>query len=225
MKRSMLFVLAFTLISTTHVWSQEKYDKYKYLTETANAIFEIEGRGMVQKPEEVAEVASRACKTLERLLADKEFIDDLYRMANATAEHVEYHRQLRRDLGLFVDSFLRPENELLKKAGLTDDAANHISWSASFLHDSLGEKPDPKRILDAMDKLRADICSGAATMAKGQDDAKARVQGRKRIKKWALGIGGVTLIVVDSATSAASGGLATASFTLGGAFVGAAVAQ
>jgi hypothetical protein len=214
--------LAITLFATTTAWSESKY---QYLADTANAIYELESRSAELKPEQVAEIAARACKTLERLLADKQFTDDLYRMDKLRPKDAIYHRQLRQDLASFVDSFLRPEAELLKQAGLSDEAAKHILWSAAFFRDSLTEKPDPKRILDALDRLRIEICSAATTIATDQDDAKKRAQYQKQLKKWALGIGGVLLIGVDAAAEAPSAGLATASFTLGGAMVGGAVAE
>jgi hypothetical protein len=108
---------------------------------------------------------------------------------------------------------------------LSDTAVREITWSAGFLHGALDNKPDQERILNAIQKLETNICEGAATIAKIQEDEKATAERWKLVRKWALGIGGVTLIVADGASSAPSGGAAAASFVLGGAIVGAALAE
>jgi len=222
MKPITLLVIATVLSVAVAAYAEPKY---QYLTEAAKAIYDIESRTMKPTPQDTAQIATIACKALERLIRDKEFRDDLYRMADYKSKDAEIHKGMRRDLRTFMDSFLRPESDLLKKAGLSDEQATHILLSAAFFHDALDAKPDPKRILDALDRLRKDTCEVATEKAKIQEDEKQKDMRHKRIKKWSLGIAGALLIALDATAEAPSAGLATASFTLGGAMVGGAVAD
>lgn len=224
MKPTTLLVTGIILLGTLTCWSQRPRSDYQYLTDTANAIYDLATRSMDLKPEEVAEITARACKTLDRLLGDKNFINDVYRMEKSAAKDTEYHNRMRRDLDYFIESFAKPEAGVLKNAGLSEEAIKQMLWSAAYLHDSLDTKPDSKRILDALDRLRKDICSAARTLTKDQNDERTKTSRKKRITKWALGLGGAAMIAADTVAEVPSGGLAMASFTLGGTMVGAAIA-
>jgi len=180
---------------------------------------------MKMTPDEAGKIATRACKTLDLLLSDENFRKDLDALAKATGEHSAYHRQLIDDLVLFIDSFLPQESELLKQAGVSPRASNEILLVASSFRGSLGEKPDLNKIIRNIGTLRKEICSAATSIVKEQDNEKAREQRWKTVKRWGLGLGGLSLIGVDATGLLPSGGMATASFTLGGAAVAAAVAQ
>jgi len=192
--------------------------KYQYLEDTANAIFDLESRSMEPTAEQINEIASRACKTLQRLLRDKAFADDLYRLEKASLQSREFNR-LRRDLTQFAE-FLSAEASLMKKAGLSDRAILETLSAASLFRDALGPgaRPDAKRILDSINSLQGEICSDATTMTE-----KLTAQQRRLIlARWAVGLGGLAMIGVDATATVPTGGLATASFALGGALAGAA---
>jgi hypothetical protein len=73
--------------------------------------------------------------------------------------------------------------------------------------------------------LRNEACRAVETLAKEQDDEKSSQQRWKRIRRWGLGLGGLSLVAADAVAAVPTSGIATASFTLGGAAVTAALAQ
>jgi hypothetical protein len=229
MQRYIFFTVVLSIAFAAPAWSQqrgERFEKYRYLIETTNAIYDITSRSVEPKPAELAEIAARSCNALKQLLADNDFNADLQAMAKAAPEHKEEHEHMRRDLTLFLDSFLKPESGLMAQAGLSGSAVFQVATAASFLStQALGEPMDPQKVLAAIETLHRELCSAAVTLTKSQEEAREKSENHRRWKKRALGMGGVVLIVVDAASSAPTGGLGTASFTLGGAMVGAAVAD
>lgn len=229
MQCPIFIVVIMSLAFAGQAWGQqrsERFEKYRYLIETTNAIYDITSRSVEPKPEELAEIAARSCKALKQLLVDQEFAADLQAMAKAAPQYKDEHQRMRRDLTLFLDSFLKPESGLMTQAGLSGSAVFQVATAASFLStQSLGEPVDPAKVLAAIETLHRELCSAAVTLAKSQGEAREKSERNRRWKKRALGMGGVVLIVVDAASSAPTGGLGTASFTLGGAMVGAAIAD
>lgn len=218
--RALLLVL--TVASVPAAWGQSNYS---YLHDATNEMFRLLSSSMQPKADEVARVATLTCKTLDRLLQDNDFRADLKRMGEAHATQSAYHSRLLKDVRFFADSFAQLESKLLKESGVSDDASKQILATATHLKDSLSGKPDPERILANIQGMKNDICSAAATIHKEADDAKAQAQRRERMVKWGMGIGGISMILVDIPALAPSAGAATASFTLGGALVGVAVAK
>ena len=222
MKVLRALLLALTFASASVAWGQSRYS---YLHESTNEVFRLLSNSMQIKPDEVAKVAALTCKTLERLLQDNDFRSDLGRMTEAHRGQSAYHSRLLKEVRFFADSFVRLESKLLKDSGVSDDASKQILSSATHLKESLSSTPDAGRILADLQGLKSDICSAALTISKEADDAKAQLQRRDRVIKWGMGLGGVSMILVDIPALAPSAGAATASFALGGALVGAAVAK
>jgi hypothetical protein len=202
--------------------------RYQYLVDTTNAIFEVKSQSMTLNKEQIGEIAARACRTLERLQHDEAFVADVNRLAEASKKNASYHEQLRHDLKQFVDSFLTPEEAILKQGGLSQDAINQLRQDETSFRDSLGSKADPRWLLSELGRLRTDICSAAQRIAAMQSQTPGQDHGptatgqqdaenHKLLDKCALAIGGLTLIALDALSEAPSAGVATASFTLGGA--------
>lgn len=223
MTRKICIVLLVSLVGAGPAWCQqpgEPIDKYRYLIDATNKIYDLTQRSVEPEPKERAEIAARACNALKELLGDMDFIADLQRMAKATPEHKEQHTRMRRDLVSFLDAFLKPEAGLLSKAGLSGAAVFEVSSAASFLSgQALGQQPDPDKILAAIGTLRKDICAAAVTLAQAQKDELGNIERNRRWKKLALGMGGVVVIIVDAKSAVPTGGLATASFVIGGAML------
>ncbi|GIL06639.1 MAG: hypothetical protein BroJett031_31590 [Betaproteobacteria bacterium] len=222
MKFTQLYFLFCIALSAPLALAQSKYS---YLHQTTNEILQIDRSSMKMTPGDFASIATRACKTLELLLKDENFKKDLSDLANAAGSHSTYHKQLTDDLVLFIDSFLRRESDLLKQAGLTPKASSEVLLVASSVRVSLREKPDLSKLIENIERLRTEICRAASAVAKAQDDERAREQRWKTVRRWGLGLAGLSLIGADAIALAPSGGVATASFTLGGVAVGAAIAQ
>lgn len=201
-------------------------DRYAYLHKTTEEILEIRRKAMNPSAADMAGIASRVCQTLTILLdKDPYFRKDIERLSAESTKNMDYHRQLADDLIFFIDAFAPEETEALRKAGVSPYTADQMLIAASLSRNSLREPLPAKTVLGNIERLRSQTCEGAKTIANAQDSQGAQKQRRKTLTKWALGIGGVSLIAADAVFAAPSGGVATASFTLGGAGVGAAIAQ
>ena len=207
------------------VFSRDNNSQYEYLIQTTNAIHEIQNRKLQLESSELREITARACNTLRRLRNDDYFLADLNRLASLAPDYREGQVELSHDIGKFLDSFLRPELELLHSAGLSEGAVVHISIFASYFHNSLGKDIDPVTILALLESLQNDICEVATTIDTDIKTVEKQKLWRSRITKWAMGISGAAVIAVDAGATVPSAGVSAASFTIGGARIGGAVAQ
>lgn len=212
-----LFALACTSAS-----AQSRYD---YLHKSVAEILEIQRRALKPSSADVAAIAVRACNTLNILLdKDPYFRKDVEALAAASPKNIEFHRQLATDLIFFIDVFIPQEREYLLRSGVPAGSTENILIAAALSRDSLREPLSAAVLLGNMEKLRTETCSGAKVLAEAQEKEEAGTKLRRQIAKWSLGLGGLSLIAADAVFAVPSGGVATASFTLGGAGVGAAVA-
>ncbi|MEC5217059.1 hypothetical protein RCH09_002015 [Actimicrobium sp. GrIS 1.19] len=218
--RMLLLLLLALVAGAAHAQS-----RYGYLHKTVEEILEIQRKAMKPSPADVAAVASRACNTLIILLdKDPNFKKDIEALASASHKNLAFHRQLANDLVFFMDSFAPQEQEYLLKSGASPGASADILIAAALSRDALREPLSAQRLLANIEKLRVETCKGAKILADANDAEEAQQSRRTQIRKWALGLGGLSLIAADAVFAVPSGGVATASFTLGGAGVGAAVA-
>ena len=213
MKTSLLLILVFTLIAAPEAgWTQSKY---QYLIDTTNKLMDVLGRSTFQDPKELGEACARVCHTLRELLDDKRFRDDLYRIAKREDKYSEERQQLTWNLSLFVQSFLRAEEEALKKAGLSEDAVKQIVWSASLFKNAVDDELDPTRTILAIKQLHDDVCQGEKIIR----ETKEQSERKRMFRNWAFRLGGIALIVVDVTTLVPSGALTMGSVTIGTAVV------
>jgi len=223
MKYKTLFITAAIFVAIPSAWTQTNPAYLKYLTETANQIYELEKGSMEPKPDELKRISTSACRTLERLASDQEFKRDLARLGEKQPKDMKLLTQVRSDLDAFVESFAKPESALLRSAGLSPKATSDILFSAAFFHDS--PAADGAAVLANIDRLRRDVCSAAQAIENNQDNARTSEERRKRFRKWGFGIGGLTLIAVDITAAAESAGLSTASVAIGAQMFGAAIKE
>ena len=224
MKRNTLLIVVTMSVPIFSAWAQTKPAYLDYLKDTANEIYELEKGSLQLKPGDLERISASACKTLERLLADDDFKKDLTAFDKKRSKDIALQNQIRHDLNSFINSFANPESGLLRKAGLSDEATTDILFSAAFFHDA-PSAPDSAAILAGTDRLRRDICSAAEGIKKQQDQVKSASDQLKRFRKWELGIGGLTLIVVDVAAAAETAALSTASAAVGGQMFGEAIKE
>lgn len=223
MKNFILLLFLFFMTTQGYSQDQKNMDKYSYLIKTTNAIFEIHSKSMDLDEEQLIEITARACNTLKRLQNDPNFKQDLEKMVSLLPDYQDQQKELSRNLTQFLDSFLRPEIELLQEAGLSETAIIIISNSQSYLHESLNETVTPEEILASLDELQNEICTAAEDLNEAREERinKKRMWGN--ITRWAKGIGGLSVIVINAGGSVPTGTLSTASFTLGGVLLGSAM--
>ena len=199
--------------------------KYAYLHQTANELLQIQRSSMKMSAADTTGISTRVCKTLERLRKDKNFKKDVEDLAGASRDQSAFHRRLADDLVYFLDSFAIEESEVLEKAGLSSKSAAQMMATAGTLRAALREPLTVDKFLRDFDKLLDEVCRAAITLIKAGEDEKSREQRWRLVRRWGLGVSGVSMILADGLSSVVTVGVSTASFTLGGAAVGAAVAQ
>ena len=208
--------LTIAFAATSAACAQTNQTQYSYLHQATNELFRTRSSSAQPTPAEIAKMASIGCSALGQLLKDETLPAEIKKLAAGAGAHSRYHTTLNGDLRQFVD-FLAVEAKQLKDAKVSDEAATQILSSISFLKDSLGKTPDPAKLLADIGTLRSELCAAAATMHKEGEDAKAQAQRQEKLKNWSMGLGGLTTILVDIPLFAPSAGVATASFTVGGA--------
>lgn len=191
--------------------------KYFYITDATNRMLELNSRGPGEDTLAAVEVARQACTALSLLIRDEQFLADLRRWADT--QFSEERRNLKREMGLFINAFLLTEQEILRRAGFSEPSIQQMLWSAAMLRPSVDVSIEPNLLLSRIDQLRGDICEGASTLSQIQQ----REDVRRLFARWAMGVGGAGMIVADVAAATPSGGVAAASLALGGAAVGAAL--
>ena len=80
--------------------------RYSYLHETTNEILQIQRSTVKLTPAESARIANRVCKTLEALLRDRAFKDDVYKLAELSRKQSDFHQQQADNLVFFLDAFV-----------------------------------------------------------------------------------------------------------------------
>jgi hypothetical protein len=168
--------------------------KYQYVVDAANRVSAFLGESPTPSAAALAKASSEMCTTLKRLLEDPLFKDDVYRLSKLATTTRKEQAQIKRDLSVFMGSFMVVEKEALLRAGLTRDAADRLLWSAAALRNDVDQERDPRLIIDDVGALRNEVCQGARAMS--DKEAKSHA-----VTKWAYRFGGVVLIVVDAAAS------------------------
>jgi hypothetical protein len=222
-----VFLIIVALLTVSSVGLGQSSDKYSYLVNATNQMSATVGQSAAPDRAALLNVTTQACNALSTLLEDKQFHQDLSRLNDQVPASRQERAQLKRDLDLFVLSFLRIEERSLRDAGLEESAAKEILWSASMFRSSIDVAAKPEYVLGTIAKLRSDVCNGSRKLQSEEDSAKRWAM----VRKWSFRIGGVTLIAVDVGGAAIAAGTTAgttapiiAPIAAGSAAIGAAVA-
>ena len=213
--RTVLSLICGLLTFSTVAAQAQSPDKYRYLVDATNRMMAINARATPGDPKELSQAAAQACSALGVLVKDDAFRSDLNKWGGDG--FAEQRLAFKRDFGLFVSAFLFPEREVLRRAGLSEDSVAQMLWTADYFQATLDRKVDPNKILGDLERLRSQICDGAAKLSEA-----ARRQDSS-FRSWTFGLGAVTLIVFDVVAATPSGGVATASIAVGSAILSTAV--
>ncbi|THF64175.1 hypothetical protein [Pseudothauera rhizosphaerae] len=177
-------------------------------------------------PKDMMQISNIACNAL-RMLLEKEprFKADIEALAAAGIENQAHHRRLADDVLFFLDSFIEEEHHYLVQSGISPDSSADILIAAALVRSALREPPSANTVYADILKLRDEVCRVARAVTESEADKDAYEARKRTIKRWALGLGGVSLITADALFAVPSGGTASASFAVGGASVGAAISQ
>lgn len=198
---------------------------YSYLIETTNEVLAIKRRSMHMSPEDARDIATRMCKTLQMLNQDPRFAADVDRLAKVSIHSSASNEQLADNLSIFATAFGPDEAKALRDAGVDEDATIQLLMAAGAMRASLRKPLDPEELHTNIRRLTGEVCKAATTATDTIDDQRASQKRWRRIRRWGIGIGGLSLIGIDATATTLSAGASTASFALGGALVGAAAGQ
>lgn len=214
LKKALLILVV--LLAAPSVGLGQVSTKYPYLVNATNQMSATIAQSAAPERTALIRVTTQACQALSMLLEDKQFQRDLSRLNDQMPASARERAQLKRELDLFVSSFLRVEERWLREAGLEERVAKEILWSASMFRNSVDADVKPEHVLNVVSKLRADVCDGSRKLQSEEDSAKRWAM----VRKWSFRIGGVTLIAVDVGTAAVTAPVAAASAAIGAAVAG-----
>tara|TARA_R110002012_G_scaffold219567_2_gene391005 strand:+ start:3056 stop:3685 length:630 start_codon:yes stop_codon:yes gene_type:complete len=206
-------------MTVSTAWGQSS-ETYRYLINATNEMSKAVGQSAAPEIDSLLRVTAQACNALTTLLKDPQFHQDLSRLNDQVPASIEEREQLRRELYLFVSSFLHIEERALRYAGVEERTAKEILWVASTFRDAIVADVTPDQLLGSISDLQEEICQGTEILQSEKD----RDRRWSIVKKWSIRIGGVTLIAVDVSSAAFSGGI-TAPVAAGSAAIGGVVAS
>lgn len=185
--------------------------RYQYLVDATNRMMDLNSRADFS-PKDFEATSAQACSALSLLLKDEQFGSDLAKWRGGRS--IQQRKGFKRDVSLFVNAFLLPENKQLRKAGLSEESIRQISGSAAFFKDAVDANSSPKVTLDSLQRFRNDVCGASSHIH--TFEARKRAVGR-----WAVGLGVTAMIVFDLASTLPSAGVSAASVAIGSAGLGA----
>ncbi|RQW72806.1 hypothetical protein EBB56_02235 [Halomonas sp. YLB-10] len=218
MKRMLIPIFVVLLTTSSITWGQSS-DRYRYLVNATNEMSRIVGQSVAPDREALLRVTAQACNALSMLLEDGQFYEDLSQLDDQAPASREERDQLKRELDIFISSFMRIEEHALREAGVEERTAKEILWSASMFRNSIDADVTPEYLLEIISNLQAEVCQGARRLQSEEDSATRWAT----VRKWSFRIGGVTLIAVDVGGAAISAGI-TAPVAAGSAAIGGAIA-
>jgi hypothetical protein len=207
--------LAIGLVTVASGAEKSPEDRYAYLHQTTNEVLSLRRSEPRISAKEAVEIAHRICETLQRLEKDPNFRKDLEGIAKPSKERTEYHQQLANDLDSFLSSFVPDEIVVLKKANLKEDATTQAIIAAAAARESLREPKNPDDVMKALARFRDDVCRSRDAMLKESDDKVASEKRWKKVKRWGLGLAGLSTVAADIVFAAPTGGVAAASISVG----------
>jgi hypothetical protein len=167
-----LAILAIVLGSVCEAAAQPPVERYQYLIHATNRLMDLSAKGILEDRGTLVEATRQACNALQLLTTDEQFKRDV----RAWAEN-QFHAErnaFKRDFSLFINSFLLPERDVLRRAGLSTDAIDQILWSAAYFRDSVDARLAPETIFASLDLLRENICRGYLRLYEMQERDEVR---------------------------------------------------
>lgn len=211
-------VLCALLLCAAQASAQSKHE-FGYLVDATNKIYAIQSQNSNLSKEQLREIASTACTALRRLEADSSFQRTVVELERLQASNRDRNMALIGDLNAFFGSFLLEEIELLRKAELSEASVVSIASSMSFMNNALERYIEPSSVFETLDKLRGEVCGASENLNDLIREAEETASRWRLAWRWARGIGGAVVIGVDGAAMAPTAGIASASYTIGGALV------
>ena len=214
-----LTVLAWALACSTSSAQPARY-RYDYLTDAVNRMFEVVDQRAEPTPEALETATTTACNALTRLLKDPNFSGDMQLVAKADTAK-EDRRALASDLTRLTLTFLPVERKVLQDAGLSGTAVERLLWAMAATHTAIAnDVPSEAQMRADIERLQRELCAAAAQIG----DAQRRRQAQAQRATWALRLGGIAIVLADSAAAVATEGVAAvivaSSATSGAAMAG-----
>lgn len=202
-----IFTIA-SILASNDGWAKAEKHKYEYLIEATDHIFEIQRRSDKAKTNELLNAMKLACDALDRLLDEKKLEKDLNRLSGKWSKNQKNQIILKHNLVSFFNLFAEDEMELLKSADVSETSISNIIAAAAHSNQYVKNYPETDSILHFIGVLRREICNAEETISQSEDRWS-------HFKRWAIALGGVTLIAVDATASAPASTIAATSVAIG----------
>ena len=202
-----LVVICLAICSVTVASAAEKSpaDRYAYIHEATNEVFGVRRSEPRISAKDAAAIAHRICETLQRLEKDPNFRKDVEGIAKPSEERTDYHQELANNLDTFLSSFVPDEIVVLKKTNLREDVATQAMAAAAAVRQTLREPKNADDVMKALAKFRDDVCRSRDAMLKESDDKVAGEKRWKKVKRWGLGLAGLSVVTADIVFAAPTG--------------------
>lgn len=212
-----LVVICLAMCSVTVANAAEKNskDRYAYVHETTNEVFSVHSSEPRPSAKDAVRIAHKICETLQRLEKDPNFRKDLEGIAKPSKDRTAFHQQLANDLDTFLSSFVPDEIVVLKKTILKEDVTTQAIAAAAAVRETLREPKNADDVMKALARFREDVCRSRDAMLKESDDKVASEKRWKKVKRWGLGLAGLSVVTADIVFAAPTGGVAAASISVG----------
>ena len=174
----------------------------RYLTHTTDSIFDLLSRHATANPDDIAEMLSSSCITLETLYDDQSFREAIQ---FARERRLESSAELRRafdDIQHFTQGFLKLEKKLMIDAGLSERAVENLFDEIKRLRVKIRDfDSSPSDILSNIHAIRRDACQAARMIdysirAKKLHDLEKENRIRF-IRRSGFALGGAAIVVVN----------------------------
>ncbi|WP_444901713.1 hypothetical protein ACJJIG_21285 [Microbulbifer sp. SSSA007] len=194
-------------------------EKLPYLVKTTNEFFDTLNQEKEPSNRELATIIGKSCSTLERLLGNTSFLNDVEKFKTTSPDLPPYIEKLKQNLTLFLENFLVPEIEILKSAGLSDNSIYRISTYASYAMSSIEEDMSMSNIIANLHRLRGYICIAEKRIKENLDIEMKRERKLALMRRVGFGMAGIILIAADIYSAAPTQGLSIVSVQIGGELI------
>jgi hypothetical protein len=181
-----------------------------------------------REQDHLREAAFIACNTLKQLSSDREFYRAVEQLAERQSENASDLDAITGDSAHF-ESFLRVEREIMIRAGITPELADHLLNKARELIQAVrSHSAEPQEVFAAFNAIRDRVCDLALSLQQQRQDRKTREWSKMFVLRVTFAVGGAALIGLNVSQLAVSLGLtavgAAVSGAIGSTLIGNAVA-
>ena len=200
-----------------------------YLVQATNSIHSLLLQTYELNKDDLRKAFAIGCHTLSKVNAQTDVLTDLMKLSQRQRDYLDEYKAICGDLDHFVNGFLEIEKEVMIKAGINEEAAQSLINEAKGLRIVIEEvRIDPFGVRQNISKLHSAVCDLAGVLHRLPERRDEQRKARKRLKRYAAGIGGITIVGINASAFVLTLGLSlpgtAVSGGLGSGLIGASLA-